>query len=71
MFDADETEAAADLFAKGVPVYIIGFKTPVDPSGKGVTDEYARVYAANNPWAQVLIMKDERAYDSRTGAYVR
>lgn len=71
MFDADETQAAADLYAKGVPVYIIGFRKPLDPAAQGVTEAYAREYAANNPWARVLIMNDERAYDSRTGAYVR
>lgn len=71
MFDADETQAAADLNALGVPVYIVGFKVTIDNKGEPVTDAYAAAYAANNPWAKVLLMEDERAFDSRTGVWVR
>lgn len=71
MFDAEETQHAADLFGRGVPVYIIGFKKPVDVTKYAVTDAYAREYATSNPWARVLVMDDERFYDSRTGTYVR
>ena len=71
MFDAEETQAAANLHARGVAVYIIGFRKPIDPKGRAVTDDYAQAYAANNPWARVLLMDDERAYDSRTGGFVR
>lgn len=70
MFSAEETQAAANLHARGVPVYIIGFKRPITADAFPVTDEYARQYAANNPWARILVMDDERAYDSRTGAWV-
>lgn len=71
MFDADETQAAADLHALGVPVYIVGFKAAIDGKGEAVTDDYAAAYARNNPWAKVLLMEDERAFDSRTGVWVR
>lgn len=70
MFDADETQAAADLAASGVPVYIIGFRKPIEPDVPPVTDDYARDYATSNPWARVLLIDDERAWDSRTGVYV-
>lgn len=71
MFDADETQAAAELHALGVPVYIVGFKATIDGKGQAVTDAYAAAYAGNNPWAKVLLMEDERAFDSRTGVWVR
>ena len=71
MFDADETQAAADLHAKGVVVYIVGFRKTIDDKGQPVTEAYAKAYAANNPWARLLLMDDERAYDSRTGVWVR
>ncbi|MFM9940952.1 MAG: hypothetical protein ACKVP7_15825 [Hyphomicrobiaceae bacterium] len=71
MFDAEETQHAANLAIRGVPVYIIGFKLPIEATKYPVTDAYALEYARNNPWARVLVMEDERSYDSRTGAYVR
>ena len=71
MFDGDETQAAYALHARGVTVFIIGFHTPLETGAAGVTDAYAREYAANNPWANVLILDDERAFDSRTGIFVR
>lgn len=71
MFDADETQAAAELHAMGVSVYVVGFKATIDGKGQPVTDAYAASYAAANPWAKVLLMEDERAFDSRTGTWVR
>lgn len=71
MFDADETQHAANLSGRGVPVYIVGFKKPIDATKYAVTEAYAREYAGNNPWARVLVMDDERVYDSRTGGFVR
>lgn len=71
MFDADETQAAAELHALGVSVYIVGFKVTIDGKGDPVSDAYAAEYARNNPWARVLLMEDERAFDSRTGVWVR
>jgi len=65
MHDADETQAAYDLSARGVPVYIIGFRKPIDSGGTPVDDVYADDYAKKNPWAKVIIMQDERAYEGR------
>lgn len=69
MFDADETQASYDISAKGVRVYIVGFKKTIDARGQAVTDDYAAAYKAANPWATVLLMDDERSYDSRTGRF--
>lgn len=69
MFDADETQAAYDLSAKGVAVYIVGFRQTIDARGQPVSDDYAAAYKAANPWATVLLMDDERRYDSRTGRF--
>jgi hypothetical protein len=71
MYDADETQAAADIARRGIPVYIVGFRQPLDKHTPAVTDEHARAYAAANSWARVLLMDDERAYDSRTGVFVK
>ena len=71
MFDASETQAAFGLHARGVPVYIIGFTKPLDPKTPALTDDYIRAYRDNNPWAALLIIDDERAWDSRTGRFVR
>ena len=71
MFDADETQAAAELYKRGVAVYFVGFRKPIDPKVPAMTDDYARAFATNNPWATILIMDDERAWDSRTGVWVR
>ena len=71
MFDADETQAAANLHKRGVPVYFIGFRKPIEQGVPAMTDDYARAYATNNPWASILIMDDERAWDSRTGIWVK
>ncbi len=70
MFDAAETQAAYDLFARGVPVYVVGFRKPIDAGAPGVSDDYARAYLEANPWARILLMDDERAYDSRTGVFM-
>ena len=70
MHDADETQAAYDLHARGVPVYIIGFKQPIDKNVPAVTDEYAREYQRSNPWARVLLMQNEQAYEGRTGQFL-
>jgi hypothetical protein len=70
MFSAEETQAAANLHARGVPIYVVGFRKPITPDAYPVTDDYARQYAANNPWARILVIDDERAYDSRTGTWV-
>lgn len=69
MFDADETQAAFDVSDKGVKVYIVGFRKTIDVRGQPVTDDYAAAYKAANPWATVLLMDDERSYDSRTGRF--
>lgn len=71
MFDASETQAAFGLHARGVPVYIIGFTKPLDPKTPALTEEYVRAYRDNNPWAALLIIDDERAWDSRSGRFVR
>ena len=71
MFDANETQAAAELYKRGVAVYFIGFRKPIDPKVPAMTDAYARAFAANNPWCSILVMDDERAWDSRTGVWVR
>ena len=71
MADADDTQAAAELYKRGIAVYIVGFRKPIDAKGVAITDDYARAYAANNPWAAVLLMDDERAFDSRTGLFVK
>lgn len=71
MFDADVTQAAYELHARGVPVYIVGFGKPIDPKASAVTADYAAAYATANPWAAVLLIDDERAWDSRTGTFMR
>lgn len=71
MFDADETQAAADLHVLGVAVYVVAFKVTIDGKGQPATEADASAYAAANPWAKVLLMEDERAFDSRTGAWLR
>lgn len=69
MFDAAATQAAYDLHAKGVAVYVVGFRKALDKSTQAVTDEYAAAYKAANPWATVLLMDDEARFDSRTGRF--
>ena len=69
MFDRDETQAAYELNAKGVPVLIIGFRKTIDKGGQAVSDEYAVAYKAANPWATVLLMDEEARFDSRTGRF--
>ena len=71
MFDANETQAAAELYKRGIAVYVVGFRRPIEPKVPAMTDDYARAYATNNPWAAILVMDDERAWDSRTGVWVR
>lgn len=71
LFDQDVTQDAYALHARGVPVYIIGFRRSLNPQAPTVMDEYAQAYADSNPWARVLLMADERAFDSRTGIWVR
>lgn len=70
MSDEDLTQEAYELHERGVPVYIVGFRRVIDKGAQGVTDAYAKEYADNNPWATVLVMDDEQAYDSRTGVFV-
>lgn len=70
MTDEDLTQEAYELHERGVPVYIVGFRKVIDKGAEGVTDDYAKEYAVNNPWATVLLMDDEQAYDSRTGVFV-
>ncbi|MDX2158354.1 MAG: hypothetical protein SFW09_17795 [Hyphomicrobiaceae bacterium] len=69
MRDAEETQAAFELHERGVPVTIVGFRKPIDPKAVGIPDEYAAAYKAVNPWAQILLMDDERAFDSRTARF--
>ena len=69
MFDADETQAAYDLATKGVGVFVVGFRKPIETGAQPVTDDYAAAYKAANPWATVLLMDDEARYDSRTGRF--
>ncbi len=71
LFDADETQQAYSLHARGVPVYVVGFRTPIEAGTPGVNDAYAQAFADNNPWARLLVIADERAFDSRTGTWVR
>ena len=71
MFDAEATQAAGNLWKQGVPVYVVGFRKPLSDKAAAVTDDYARAYQAANPWARVLVIDDERAWDSRTGSFVR
>lgn len=70
IFDNDETRAAYQLHAKGVPVYMIGFRKLLSDKDQPVTEEDARQFRRNNPWAKVLLMADEAAYDGRTGGFV-
>lgn len=72
MHDADETQAAADLaHASGRPVYIIGFRKPKSGTDTvGVSDDYAREYQDRNPWAKVILMDDESAYEGRTATHL-
>ena len=63
MHDGDETQEAYHLHEKGVPVFIVGFRKPMD--GEPVTDEYAAEYRKANPWAKVLLMDDESSYEGR------
>jgi hypothetical protein len=69
MFDADTTQAAYDLYDKGVDVLIVGFRKALDKNAQAVADDYAAAYKAVNPWATVLLMDDEARYDSRTGRF--
>ena len=71
MFDADETQAAYELHARGLTVYIVGLRKPIEAKSPPVTDAYATAYARANAWAKVLLMDDERAFDSRTGVFVK
>jgi hypothetical protein len=69
MFDAAETQAAYDISARGVAVYVVGFRKPIDKGGQPVTDEYAAAYKAANPWAHIILIDDERYFDSRTAQF--
>lgn len=69
MFDAGVTQAAYGLHERGVPVLIVGFKTPMERTGTPVTGEYAAAYKAANPWATVMLIEDEARYDSRTATF--
>jgi hypothetical protein len=69
MFDADETQAAFELHEKGVPVYVVGFRKTLDAKTRPVSDEYAQAYKAVNPWCTVLLIDDERAFDSRAARF--
>lgn len=71
LFDQDATQKAYGLFARGVPVYIVGFRKPLEVQAQAVTDDYAQAYADNNPWARVLLMEDEQAFDSRTAVWIK
>jgi Large polyvalent protein associated domain 23 len=71
MHDADETQAAADIAHRGVPTYIIGFKTPLNPKTPAVSPEYAKDYAAANPWAHVILMENEKAYEGRGATHFK
>jgi hypothetical protein len=70
MHDADETQAAADLAHRGIPVYVIGFKKTLKGDGE-VDADYAADYQAKNPWAHVILMEDEKAYEGRTAQSLR
>ncbi|MDE2440120.1 MAG: hypothetical protein KGP14_03775 [Betaproteobacteria bacterium] len=70
MHDDDEADAAHELYNKGVPTYIIGFRKPLDAKDQPVSDEYAKEWKSKHPWAHVLLMDDEHAYDQRTGGFV-
>ncbi|MEZ5854826.1 MAG: hypothetical protein R3D67_08810 [Hyphomicrobiaceae bacterium] len=70
MFDADETQAAYELFAKGVEVYIVGFRKPIEPDVPAVTDAYAEAYERVNPWCHVILMDDEQYFDTRTARFI-
>lgn len=71
MHDADETQAAHDLHARGVRVRIVGFRKPLEKGGHPVDDGYAKEYATANPWAEVILMDDERAYEGRTAKIMK
>ena len=69
MLDADETQAAYELSARGVAVYVVGFRKPIEPDMPAITDAYASAYKEANPWCHVLLMDDEHFFDSRTGRF--
>ncbi|MFV0295412.1 MAG: hypothetical protein ACK5JT_04750 [Hyphomicrobiaceae bacterium] len=70
MLDADETQAAYDVAAKGVPVYIIGFRKTIEPDVPGITPAYAEAYKRANPWCHVILMDDEHYFDSRNALFI-
>ena len=69
LFDADETQAAFELALKGVAVYIVGFRKPLEAGAYPVTDAYAAEYKRVNPWCTVILMDDEHAFDSRMARF--
>lgn len=69
--DPDETEAAREMSERGVPVYVIGFKKPLERGTPEMTEEEAAAYQKANPWARVLLMEDEKHYDGRTGRFLK
>lgn len=71
LFDADETQAAFELSEKGVAVYIVGFRKPLEKDAWPVSDTYAAAYKAANPWASIILMDDERFFDSRTARFFK
>ncbi len=70
MFDADETQAAYELFAKGIGVYVVGFRKPIEPDVPAVTDAYAEAYERANPWCHVILMEDEQFFDTRNARFI-
>ena len=64
--DRWETQQSAKLAKQGLPVYIIAFQKGFDKGSRTVTPSRARAFVARNPWAKVILMADEAAYDTRT-----
>ena len=70
VYDQDETAAAYRLHQAGVPVYVIAFKKLLSKTDPAVPLATAQQYARDNPWAKLLLMEDEFAYEGRTGVWV-
>ena len=63
--DRWETKQSAKLAAQGLPVYVIAFEKGFDKGSHRISPEKAQKFIAKNPWAMVILMPDEAAYDSR------
>lgn len=69
--DKWDTEQSAKLASRGIPVFIVAFQSGFDKGSKKVTPAVATAYVKRHPWATVILMQNEAAYDSRQAKVFR